>query len=87
MTHSTAKVSQLKPDWRKAPGLHPDFPLLPLGDPDQPNKLRWCKKVRGRLHYFGKVANDPKGERALDVWIRDKDGLIAGRTPRSEAGS
>jgi integrase len=43
---------------------------------------RWCKKVRGRAHYFGKVASDPDGEKALEEWLRVKDDLLAGRTPR-----
>lgn len=86
MRHSKARVSIVKPDWRKARGLHPSFPLFPHGDPDQPNKLRWCKKVRKKLCYFGKVEGDPKGVKALEVWLRDKDDLIAGRTPRAKAG-
>jgi hypothetical protein len=32
---------------------------------------RWAKKVRGKFIYFGKVANDPEGEAALNCgWIR-----------------
>jgi integrase len=47
-----------------------DFPLWlhPSG--------RWCKKVRQKVHYFGK-ADDPQG--ALNEWLRVKDSLIAGR--------
>lgn len=86
MRHSKARVSRLKPDWRKAWGLHPDFPLFPHGDPSLPDKLRWCKKVRKKLNYFGKVADDPKGAKALEVWLRDKDDLIAGRVPRARIG-
>jgi integrase len=55
---------------------YPDFPLTahPSG--------RWCKKVRGRLLYFGPI-EDPDG--ALDKWLRDKDDLLAGRVPRRVA--
>jgi integrase len=42
----------------------------------------WCKKVRGRVFYFGKVADDPNGTAALDAWLKDKDDLLAGREPR-----
>jgi integrase len=67
-------------------GLHPDFPLFPQGDKTQPNRLRWAKKVRGKLHYFGKVIEDPKGEAALRLWLDQKDDLLAGRTPRTKLG-
>ncbi len=53
----------------------PDFPLFPHATG------RWAKKVRGKLHYFGKVADDPKGEAALAKWLDEKDDLLAGRTP------
>jgi len=43
---------------------------------------RWCKKVRGKHHYFGKVSQDPNGQAALDRWLREKDDLLAGRDPR-----
>ena len=43
---------------------------------------RWCKKVRGRAYYFGKVADDPNGQAALKRWLEVKDDLLAGRKPR-----
>ena len=58
---------------------HPDFPLFPHATG------RWAKKVRGRFCFFGKVADDPKGEKALLLWIEQKDDLLAGRTPRGKA--
>jgi integrase len=42
---------------------------------------RWCKKVRGRIHYFGPIS-DP--DAALSVWLSQKDDLLAGRVPREE---
>lgn len=53
-----------------------DFPLFPHASG------RWAKKVRGKLRYFGKVAGDTNGRKALDKWLEQKDDLLAGRTPR-----
>jgi hypothetical protein len=43
----------------------------------------WCKKIGGRVHYFGKVADDPKGVAAEEEWARVKDDLYTGREPRT----
>jgi integrase len=48
------------------------FPLTP-----HPSR-RWCKKIRGRLHYFGKVDNP---EAALERFNREWPYLKDGRTP------
>ena len=60
----------------------PDFPLFPH------QTGRWAKKVKGNLLYFGKVANDPKGEKALAAWLTEKDYcLLHGRRqPTAGAG-
>ena len=55
-----------------------DFPLCPH------RTGRWAKRVRGQLHYFGKCADDLKGEAALTKWLDQKDDLLAGRTPRAK---
>jgi integrase len=54
-----------------------DFPLFPH------RNGRWAKKVRGKFCYFGKWADDPKGESAIALWLDQKDELLAGRTPRT----
>src|SRR4029434_4183697 len=73
---SKARYAARKVDWRKSLGLHPAFPLCrhPAG--------YWAKKVRGKVHYFGKIADDPKGQAALLEWDRVKEALLAGRAPR-----
>lgn len=91
MTNSTRrqrvrKPAEDKPDWRKQRGLPPDFPLFIHWANEQKGVGRWGKKVRRKVHYFGNVANDPKGEGALALWLEQKDDLIAGRKPRSKDG-
>lgn len=54
----------------------PDFPLFPHATG------RWAKKVKGKMLYFGKVADDPLGEKALETWLDQKDAILAGRKPR-----
>jgi hypothetical protein len=51
----------------------PDFPLLPHATG------RWAKKIRGKLHYFGKWANP---DAALQRYVEDREDLYAGRKPR-----
>lgn len=70
MAHSTKASPPKKP--------REDFPLFPH------QAGYWAKKVRRKLHYFGKWADDPKGERALQLWLDQKDALLAGRTPRAK---
>ncbi len=53
----------------------PDFPLTPHP------RGQWCKKVRGRLHYFGPIKGDEEGEAALREWLRQRDDLYAGLPP------
>lgn len=55
----------------------PDFPLS-----IHKGTGYWCKKVRGKVYYFGKVADDPKGRAALELWLDQKEDLLAGRVPR-----
>ena len=69
-SYSTSKPVRSKPG-----KPYPEFPLTahPAG--------YWCKKIRGKLHYFGPW-DDPDG--ALAKYLEQKDTLHAGRTPRPD---
>ena len=75
MANSTRKA---KPRKDLPPKPHPDFPLTAH------RNGQWCKKVRGKIHYFGLLADHQK---ALDAWIAQKDDLLAGRKPREKGRS
>ncbi len=68
MAKSTRPRPSGKPTQAKKP--RPDFPLFSHATG------RWAKKVKGKLHYFGKTADDPNGERALAEWVDQKDNIL-----------
>jgi integrase len=86
MANPTRKSAPHKP-----PKPYPTYPLSfhPSG--------RFCKKIRGKLHYFGRWANRQNGElttvdnhadaaeAALNEYLEVKDDLHAGRTPRPKS--
>ena len=37
-----------------------------------------------KLCYFGKCADDPKGQAALSLWLDQRDDLLAGRVPSTD---
>src|ERR1035437_3314661 len=58
---------------KKPPKPNKSFPLTAH------NNGQWCKKIRGKVHFFG-VWADPQA--ALDHYLRVADDLHAGRKPR-----
>ena len=72
MSNLTARSSRVKPA-----KPHKEFPLFPHATG------RWAKKVRGKIHYFGPWDHP---DAALDLWLAQKDDLLAGRKPRDPTG-
>lgn len=54
---------------------YPEFSLFPHATG------RWAKKIRGKHHYFGKIADDLDGAKALAQLNREWEYLSQGRTP------
>ena len=53
-----------------------DFPLTIRADG------RLCKKIRGKIHYFGRW---PEWEKAVNKYDDEKNALHTGRKPRQRA--
>lgn len=51
-----------------------DFPLTPHRGAKQ-----WCKKINGRVHYFGKLDDPDSAEKR---YLAEKSDLESGRTPK-----
>src|SRR3954471_16727545 len=88
MSDSTRKPLPRKAvDRPKKP--YPEFPLTPHASG------AWQKKIRGKIHYFGRWARQVNGkleripgdgwEEALAQYKAQADALHAGRTPRMQA--
>jgi integrase len=84
--HSTVPIPPAKPAKPAKP--RPDYPLTyhPAG--------YWCKKIRGKIHYFGPrfgpsdpVAAAAAADAALTDYNRQADALHAGRKPRAESAT
>jgi hypothetical protein len=69
---STTRALRIKPA-----KPNPEFPLYAHA------AGYWAKKIRGKVHYFGKWSEPDK---ALDKYLREKEALHAGKIPRSPGG-
>jgi hypothetical protein len=67
------KSTSAKPTRQKPRKPSSSFPLTPH------NNGQWCKKIRGKVHFFG-TWEAPQG--ALDNYLRVAADLHAGREPR-----
>lgn len=73
-THSTPGPKKSKSKPAKPAKPHQDFPLFAHANG------QWAKKVRQKIHFFGKWDNP---QAAIEKWLDQKDDLLAGRTPRT----
>ncbi len=90
MKKCTTKKSVGKGTNCKPPKPYPGFPLTPH------NGGKWMKKIRGKLHYFGRWGKTVDGmmeripgdgwEEALSIYKAQAEALHAGRIPRSTSG-
>ena len=69
---NSARTSKKAIPWKP----HKDFPLFTHA------AGRWAKKVLGKRHDFGKW-DDPQA--ALNLWLEQKDFLLAGRKSRNKS--
>ena len=86
MANSNVKQRNRKAAIDRPPKPYPDFPLCPA------NLGYWQKKIRGKIHYFGRWGRIVKGkmkrlpedgwQAALALYQAQRDDLYAGRTPR-----
>jgi integrase len=84
--HSTRKARPRKATSERPKKPYPDFPLSPHASGT------WQKKIRGKIHYFGRWGRIVNGnmeripgdgwEQALALYKAQADDLHAGRTPR-----
>ena len=72
-------------NFKASPAGRKARPKLPR--PDFPLRIHkktgyWFKKIGGRVYYFGRVADDPKGVTALEEWNRVRTLCMLGPSPR-----
>ncbi|MEX0717954.1 MAG: tyrosine-type recombinase/integrase [Planctomycetaceae bacterium] len=76
MPKSTTSKSRGKGAAKRKDGKpYEGFPLFPH------NTGRWCKNIRGKFHYFGKVVDNPEGKAALEEFNRQWPYISEGRVP------
>lgn len=87
MPSNSSKAKRPRKTANRPEKPYADFPLYP-----HPSG-HWAKKIRGKLHYFGRWGRKQNGsmervdgdgwQAALDLYQEQRDDLHAGRTPRT----
>jgi hypothetical protein len=75
MSKSTAAPAKINAVLSKAAKPYAEFPLFPQ------QTGRWAKKMRGRMHYFGRL-DDSEG--SLQKFEQQNADVLAGRCPAEQ---
>jgi hypothetical protein len=85
---TAATVAKALPQPKSPPGVSPSghsgrgYQGPAATDRVKEHRGRWMMRVRGRRFYFGRVADDPSGLKAQDLWQSQREEILE-RTKRN----